>query len=75
MHNEYQKFLEKTMGYIEDMIMNIHFMKFEKWHYYNQIVKGYKTNLLNKDLDCYDYNPAQFDEYYKKVMEYLINLN
>ena len=42
------------------MIMNIHFMKSQIWHYYCQLIKGYRTNLLNTDIDCYSFNPSQF---------------
>ena len=53
------------------MIMNIHFMKIEKWHYYTKIIDGFKSHLLNKDIDCYDFNIKQFDEDYNKVIDLL----
>jgi len=48
------------MEYVEQLIMNIHFMKMERWHQFSQAVKGYKTHLLNKDIDCYGFKPEQF---------------
>ena len=63
--------MEKTMDFIEDMIMNIQFMKVEKWHYYAKIIEGFKTHILNKDLDCYEFNPSQFQPDYDKVIEQL----
>lgn len=35
------------------MLMNVHFMKVERWHYFAQLIRGYKTQVLQKDIDCY----------------------
>ena len=57
---EFQYFMEKTMEFIEDLIMNVHFMRVETYHYYAKVIEGFKTHLLQKDLDCYDFNIKQF---------------
>lgn len=54
--------------------MNVHFMKHERWHYFTQIIKGYKTHALNKNIDCYNFNPEQFSPYHAQVMSYLKNI-
>lgn len=59
------------MGYVEELIMNVHFLKCEKWHYFSQITKGFKNNLLDREVDCYNYNIQQFAESRDKVLEYL----
>lgn len=69
---QYQKYLETTMQYIETMIMNVHYMRYQKWHYYRQLIKGFKTHILNKDIDCYGFDISQFDTYYQQVLQYLM---
>lgn len=59
------------MGYVEELIMNINFLKYEKWHYFSQITKGFKNNLLGREIDCYNYNIQQFSESRDKVLGYL----
>ena len=51
----------------------MHFMKMERWHYYKMVIEGYNRKLLIKDIDCYGFNISQFDQMYKKAMQYLSN--
>lgn len=62
------------MQFVEQLIMNVQFMKMERWHQYSQIVRGYKTHILNKDIDCYDFQPEQFTSQLEKAMDYLKNI-
>lgn len=58
--------------------MNVHYMKYSRWHYYRQVVRGYRQGLLAKDLDCYGFGDGGgagsgggSGEYLTQVLGYL----
>ena len=59
-NEEFEEYLQRTMQFIEKLIMNMHFMKVERWHSFTKIVKAFNNQLMVKDLDCYNFNPQQF---------------
>ncbi len=58
----YNYFAYKSIGMIQELLLSLKLLKIEMWREQSTAANGFRAHLLNKNLDPYNFNPAQFDQ-------------
>lgn len=52
----------KSVGMIQELLLSLKLLRIEMWREQSAIATGFRVHLLNKNLDPYNFNIAQFEQ-------------